>query len=115
MDFYRLESEIALEEVGFLDLLALDAILAIEWGERFTHALPIDRLELQIDRLHSVDGKGVLVEDDKYDVKPEDTEDVHEKSPRAIRVRATGPESLQVVNAWRDALAGAGIATQEPE
>ena len=35
MDFYRLESEMALEEVGFLDLLALGGVLAIEWAIAF--------------------------------------------------------------------------------
>jgi len=89
MDFYRLESEIALEEVGFLDLLAMEAVLAIEWGERFAHALPADRIEIQIDRPTA----GFDYEND-------------EKSPRELSATATGPRSLRVLRAWRDALLG---------
>jgi tRNA threonylcarbamoyladenosine biosynthesis protein TsaE len=99
MDFYRLESEIALEEVGFLDLLAMGAVLAIEWGERFAQALPADRIDIQIDRKHA--GIGSRHETEKAEKTEQD-----EKSPREIRVAARGPESLQVLHAWRDALKG---------
>ncbi len=100
MDFYRLESEIALEEVGFLDLLAMEAVLAIEWGERFANALPVDRMELQIDRptveldsMRAIDGTS----------EPAESGD---ESPREFCATATGPRSLRVLRAWRDALLG---------
>jgi tRNA threonylcarbamoyladenosine biosynthesis protein TsaE len=104
MDFYRLESEIALEEVGFLDLLALEAVLAIEWGNRFADALPVDRMEVQIDRLtaglgstHAIDGSGNLA------AGPEAAD---EKSSREFCATAMGSKSLQVLQAWRVALLG---------
>ncbi len=51
IDCYRLESEAELEETGFLDLLAPDVIVAVEWADRFSEALPADHLEVQISRL----------------------------------------------------------------
>lgn len=88
MDFYRLESEMALEEVGFLDLLALGAVLAIEWGDRFPGSLPADRMEIQLDR---------TIENEA----PHPTTSV-EKSPREFRVAALGPVSQKALRSWRD-------------
>jgi tRNA threonylcarbamoyladenosine biosynthesis protein TsaE len=50
VDLYRLQSEAELEAVGFLDLLAPGAIVAVEWGDRLPGALPEDRLEVEIAR-----------------------------------------------------------------
>lgn len=50
VDLYRLKSAAELEGAGFLDLLAPGAIVAIEWGDRFSEALPADRLEVTIER-----------------------------------------------------------------
>ncbi len=91
MDFYRLESEMALEEVGFLDLLALRAILAIEWGDRFPNALPADRMEIQLEREIGSENQA-----------PQPTTS-GEKFPREVRVDALGPVSRSVLRAWRDA------------
>lgn len=90
MDFYRLESETALEEVGFLDLLALRAILAIEWGDRFPNALPADRMEIELDREISSENEA-----------PHLTA-TGEKFPREVRVVALGPVSRSVLRSWRD-------------
>jgi tRNA threonylcarbamoyladenosine biosynthesis protein TsaE len=90
MDFYRLESEMALEEVGFLDLLALGGVLAIEWGDRFPNSLPADRMEIQLDRKL-----------DSENEAPHPTTCV-EKSPREIRVAALGPVSQRALRNWRD-------------
>ena len=50
VDCYRVESEAELEAAGFLDLLAPDVIVAVEWADRFVEALPADHLEVQIAR-----------------------------------------------------------------
>ncbi|MCP4039185.1 MAG: tRNA (adenosine(37)-N6)-threonylcarbamoyltransferase complex ATPase subunit type 1 TsaE [bacterium] len=93
MDFYRLESEMALEEVGFLDLLSMDAVLAIEWADRFPEALPADRLEIEIERRV---------------VAPLETEGPdaaqHEQTLRRLRARAWGPSSEALLQDWRKAL-----------
>jgi tRNA threonylcarbamoyladenosine biosynthesis protein TsaE len=48
-DFYRVESYARLEDAGFDDLLAGDAVVVVEWPERFPDALPPDRLELTLE------------------------------------------------------------------
>ncbi len=65
-DFYRVESYDRLEDAGFDDLLDSDAVLVVEWPERFPEVLPAERLEIRIAlvseterRLH-VEGKGAL-------------------------------------------------------
>lgn len=47
-DFYRIESEERLFEIGFDDLLDGHGVLLVEWAERWPHALPKDRLEIEI-------------------------------------------------------------------
>jgi tRNA threonylcarbamoyladenosine biosynthesis protein TsaE len=105
MDFYRLESENALEEVGFLDLLAMDAVLAIEWGERFAHALPADRMEIQIDRpKHAIDPDRAIEDACEPSESLAAVFEIDEKSPRALCAAATGPISLRVLEAWKGVL-----------
>ena len=50
VDFYRVESEAELEAAGLLDWLEDGTLLIAEWGERFSAALPADRLEIRIAR-----------------------------------------------------------------
>ena len=50
VDLYRVESRGELESAGFLDLLGPDALLVVEWADRFPDALPADRLEVRIER-----------------------------------------------------------------
>ncbi len=63
-DFYRVESYARLEDAGFDDLLDSDAVLVVEWPERFPEALPAERLDLRISlasesqRCLHVEGKG---------------------------------------------------------
>lgn len=78
VDLYRLESGAELEEVGFRDLLTAGAIVAVEWADRFPALLPTDHIEVTIRRARC----GAA--DD-----------------REIEIRATGPETEQVVRAWR--------------
>ncbi len=47
-DFYRVESYARLEDAGFDDLLDSEAVLVVEWPERFPEALPVERLEIAI-------------------------------------------------------------------
>jgi len=50
MDFYRLETEKELDEIGFDDYLREPGICAIEWADRFPDRIPRDaiRVEIQI-------------------------------------------------------------------
>jgi tRNA threonylcarbamoyladenosine biosynthesis protein TsaE len=63
-DFYRVESYLRLDEAGFDDLLDSSGVLVVEWPERFSDALPHERLELRIElvseavRRFHLDGKG---------------------------------------------------------
>jgi tRNA threonylcarbamoyladenosine biosynthesis protein TsaE len=50
VDLYRIASAGELEAAGFRDLLAPDAVVAVEWADRFPEALPEDRLEVRIAR-----------------------------------------------------------------
>jgi tRNA threonylcarbamoyladenosine biosynthesis protein TsaE len=42
MDFYRLESEAELIEIGLDDYLSAGGVCVIEWGEKFSSSLPPD-------------------------------------------------------------------------
>ena len=50
VDFYRLESEAELESTAFVDLLEPGHVVAVEWCDRFPHALPGDHIEVCIAR-----------------------------------------------------------------
>ena len=48
MDFYRLETEKELDEIGFDDYLRQPGICAIEWADRFPDRLPRDATQVEI-------------------------------------------------------------------
>lgn len=49
IDLYRLESEREVATLGLEDLLDRDdAVVLIEWGERFRHLFPGNRIEVEI-------------------------------------------------------------------
>jgi tRNA threonylcarbamoyladenosine biosynthesis protein TsaE len=81
VDLYRLERSGELEDVGFADLLEPDAVVAVEWADRFPEALPSDRLELEL-------------------VRPSDAPE-----ERRCRARALGSRAEAVLAQWRLALA----------
>jgi tRNA threonylcarbamoyladenosine biosynthesis protein TsaE len=47
MDFYRLNDETELGEVGFDDYLMARGICAIEWGDKFPNRLPPDSVAIR--------------------------------------------------------------------
>ena len=48
VDLYRLENEREAQSVGLEDLFDLEAVVLIEWGERFADLLPPERIEIRI-------------------------------------------------------------------
>ena len=48
MDFYRLNEERELDEVGFDDYLMAGGVCAIEWGDKFPNRLPPDSVPIRI-------------------------------------------------------------------
>lgn len=77
-DLYRVTSEEELEASGWLDWLQEGSLVAIEWGDRYSHALPMDHLEVRISGSEAA--------------RPE---------RRAIEVRAGGPVSQAALERWR--------------
>jgi tRNA threonylcarbamoyladenosine biosynthesis protein TsaE len=49
LDLYRLDTAAEVEGLGFQELLDREAVVLIEWGERFPQLLPADRVEIRID------------------------------------------------------------------
>lgn len=48
VDLYRLDEAREVESLGLDDLLEREAIVLIEWGERFPELLPAERTEIRI-------------------------------------------------------------------
>jgi tRNA threonylcarbamoyladenosine biosynthesis protein TsaE len=53
IDLYRLETAAEVSTLGLDDLFEREAIVLIEWGERFPELMPPDRIEI---RLKTLDG-----------------------------------------------------------
>jgi tRNA threonylcarbamoyladenosine biosynthesis protein TsaE len=53
IDLYRLDTEREVASIGLDDLFGGDAIVMVEWGERFLRLMPADRIEI---RLYVEDG-----------------------------------------------------------
>jgi tRNA threonylcarbamoyladenosine biosynthesis protein TsaE len=48
IDLYRLEEEREIATLGLEELFERDAVVLIEWGERFPALMPRDRVEIQL-------------------------------------------------------------------
>lgn len=71
VDLYRIGKAQELESVGLEELLEQEAVLLVEWGERFPHLWPPDRIEIHLRRL----------DDDRREIKVK------------LGVRGHGPEN----------------------
>ncbi len=49
IDFYRLEKEAEIIDLGWTDYLDSDGVVAIEWAERVRNMLPPDRFDVYLD------------------------------------------------------------------
>jgi tRNA threonylcarbamoyladenosine biosynthesis protein TsaE len=60
IDLYRIEEERAAATLGLDDLVnSDDAVVLVEWGERFRRLFPSDSLEIHI--THAGDGRDILI------------------------------------------------------
>ncbi len=50
VDFYRIEKLFELEEMGLYDMMEPGSVLAVEWGDRFSETLPLERIDLTLSR-----------------------------------------------------------------
>jgi tRNA threonylcarbamoyladenosine biosynthesis protein TsaE len=48
IDLYRLDTEAQVVGLGLQELLDRDAVVLVEWGERFPSIWPMDRVEVEI-------------------------------------------------------------------
>ena len=82
IDLYRIEVEDELDGFGYYELLDPPDITAVEWSSRFPQSLPVDRLDVSIERTGD-DAEG-----------------------RRFDVTSGGPRSQHELDAWRVALEG---------
>ena len=54
VDLYRIDEERELRTLGLPDLLEREAVMLVEWGERFPHLWPPERIEI---RLRALEGE----------------------------------------------------------
>ncbi len=73
-DFYRLESEAEVWDLGIDEVLEQPALVFVEWAEKFPQCLPADRLQLHLAPVESQDG-----------------------TCRIAKLRSSGPKSQRVV------------------
>ncbi len=88
VDFYRLEAAGELESMGFYDLMVPNALLAVEWGSKFSEELPLDRIDMTIE-----------------------TDAERTPEGRVISAWGTGPRTRGLLPEWRRLLAAGGRAT----
>ena len=51
IDLYRLDEEREVETLGLDEILEKDALILIEWGEKFPRLMPVRRVEIRLERL----------------------------------------------------------------
>lgn len=49
IDLYRLDTEAEIETLGLDEIFDRDAVVLIEWGERFPRLMPAERVEIRIE------------------------------------------------------------------
>lgn len=95
LDLYRLESEAALESIGFLDLLGPGQVVAVEWLDRFPDVLGPDRLVVELLPTPASRGGG------EGEAFPEgDSAESVDAGRRTIRAMAFGDEAVRVLHDW---------------
>ncbi len=60
IDLYRLEQERQVASLGIEELLDRDALVIIEWGEKFPRLWPKERVEIRIERKQN-DQRGFVI------------------------------------------------------
>jgi tRNA threonylcarbamoyladenosine biosynthesis protein TsaE len=51
VDLYRLDDPVAVGRLGLEELFDCDAVVLIEWGERFPELMPAERVEIRLSRV----------------------------------------------------------------
>jgi hypothetical protein len=85
-DLYRLDTSAQLDDIDYFGYLESDAVSVVEWGDKFSDALPLDYIEiaLQID-----------------DAQPD---------TRILQSLAHGPRATRLLKAWTEPLTTQGLA-----
>lgn len=60
VDLYRLERAEEVARLGLEEIFDRDAVVLIEWGERFPQLMPADRIEIRLESGHA-DQRRILV------------------------------------------------------
>lgn len=60
IDLYRLETAAEAATLGLDDIFDREAVVLIEWGERFPELMPPDRIEIRL-RATGADGREITV------------------------------------------------------
>ena len=61
VDLYRLDTEAEVATLGLDELFDLEAVVLIEWGERFPRLMPHDRIEIRLEHLKEDDARRIQV------------------------------------------------------
>ena len=61
IDLYRLDTESEVATLGLDDLFDREAIILIEWGERFPRLMPQDHLEIRLEHMPADDSRRITL------------------------------------------------------
>jgi len=61
IDLYRLDTESEVATLGLDDLFDKEAIVLIEWGERFPRLMPQNRIEIRLEQLPQDDSRRITI------------------------------------------------------
>lgn len=62
IDLYRLESAAEVATLGLDDIFDREAVVLIEWGERFPRLMPPDRIEIRLEPVSSSDRRVITID-----------------------------------------------------